>query len=65
MTTSGNPVRQLRIVIEADDYESAAEFFRDTLGMPTVASYSQAEDGTSNRERTAALQKVAWISRIR
>ena len=37
-------VRQLRVVIEAEDYEEAVRLFRDVLSMPAVASFSQAED---------------------
>lgn len=38
------PVRQLRVVVEASDYAAALKFFRDVMGMPTVASFSQGED---------------------
>lgn len=34
------PVRQLRLVIAAEDYEAALAFYRDTLGMPEQESYS-------------------------
>jgi Uncharacterized protein conserved in bacteria len=34
------PVRQLRIVVEAEDYDEALAFFRDVLGLPEQASYS-------------------------
>ncbi|MFU8876433.1 VOC family protein [Micromonospora sp. SL4-19] len=33
-------VRQLRLVVEADDYEAAVAFFRDALGLPEQAAYS-------------------------
>lgn len=33
-------VRQLRVVVEAEDYEEAVAFFRDTLGLPEAESYS-------------------------
>jgi predicted enzyme related to lactoylglutathione lyase len=33
-------VRQLRIVVEAEDYEEALTFFRDVLGLPEEESYS-------------------------
>ena len=33
-------VRQLRIVVEAEDYDEALAFFRDVLGLPEQASYS-------------------------
>jgi catechol 2,3-dioxygenase-like lactoylglutathione lyase family enzyme len=28
------PVRQLRLVVEVEDYEAAVHFYRDVLGMP-------------------------------
>ena len=33
-------VRQLRIVVEADDYDEALAFFRDVLGLDEQESYS-------------------------
>ena len=33
-------VRQLRLVVHAEDYEQAVTFFRDALGMPVAESYS-------------------------
>ncbi|MBP3043652.1 VOC family protein [Arthrobacter jiangjiafuii] len=33
-------VRQLRLVVTAEDYEAALAFYRDTLGMPEQESYS-------------------------
>ena len=44
MTEEENIVRQLRVVIEAEDYDAATRFFRDTLGMPAVASFFQGDD---------------------
>lgn len=35
-------VRQLRVVVEADDYEAALAFYRDVLGLPEQESYSGA-----------------------
>ena len=34
------PVRQLRLVIAAEDYEAALAFYRDTLGLPEQEAYS-------------------------
>ncbi|GAA3974608.1 hypothetical protein GCM10023085_66400 [Actinomadura viridis] len=34
------PVRQLRLVVEAEDYEAAVAFFRDALGLPEQAAFS-------------------------
>ena len=33
-------VRQLRIVVEAEDYDAALAFFRDVLGLPEQESYA-------------------------
>lgn len=37
-------VRQLRLVVEAPDYDQAVAFYRDVLGLPEQASF-QGEDG--------------------
>jgi len=37
-------VKELRLVVTADDYEEAVAFYRDVLGLPERASYSS-EDG--------------------
>ncbi|MFG6202026.1 VOC family protein [Nonomuraea sp. JJY05] len=34
------PVRQLRLVVEAEDYEAALAFYRDVLGLPEEAAFS-------------------------
>lgn len=34
------PVRQLRLVVRADDFDDALSFYRDELGMPEQESYS-------------------------
>jgi catechol 2,3-dioxygenase-like lactoylglutathione lyase family enzyme len=40
-----NPhVRQLRVVVEAEDYDEAVRFYRDVLGMPEQAAFSGGED---------------------
>lgn len=38
------PVRQLRLVIAAEDYEAALAFYRDTLRLPELEAY-QGGDG--------------------
>ena len=35
-----SPVRQLRLVITAEDYESVLAFYRDNLGLPELESFS-------------------------
>jgi lactoylglutathione lyase len=39
------PVRELRLVVTADDYDSAVAFYRDVLGMPVSAKYLSEEQG--------------------
>jgi predicted enzyme related to lactoylglutathione lyase len=39
-TRPASAVRQLRIVVEAEDYEEALTFFRDVLGLPEEESYA-------------------------
>jgi predicted enzyme related to lactoylglutathione lyase len=35
-----SPVRQLRLVVEAEDYDAALRFFRDALGLPEQAAFA-------------------------
>ncbi|UOQ88008.1 VOC family protein [Agromyces endophyticus] len=37
--TTPRQVRQLRLVVEADDWEAAVAFYRDVLGLPEEESY--------------------------
>jgi predicted enzyme related to lactoylglutathione lyase len=37
------PVRQLRLVVTADDYDDALRFYRDVLGLPVRADFSSDE----------------------
>ena len=45
-----NAVRQLRLVVEAEDFDAALAFYRDVLGLPEQEAYS----GTTG-ERVAIL----------
>jgi lactoylglutathione lyase len=38
-------VRELRLVVTADDYDAAVEFYRDALGMPVSAEYLSEDQG--------------------
>ncbi|MFB4277969.1 VOC family protein [Nonomuraea sp. MTCD27] len=44
MSTHADPqppaVHQLRLVVEAEDYEAALAFYRDVLGLPEQAAFS-------------------------
>ena len=39
------PVRELRLVVTADDYDTAVAFYRDVLGMPVSAEYLSEDQG--------------------
>ena len=34
------PVREMRLVVTADDFDEAIQFYRDVLGLPERASFS-------------------------
>jgi predicted enzyme related to lactoylglutathione lyase len=40
MNSTPGPIRQLRLVVHAEDYEEALRFFRDVLGMPQQEAYA-------------------------
>lgn len=40
MSDENTGVRQLRLVVHADDYDEALRFFRDVLGMPEQEAFS-------------------------
>lgn len=43
MTTAQQP-RQLRLIIETDDFDDAVHFYRDVLGMPEQPAFATAGD---------------------
>ena len=44
MQTDAPPVLQMRLVVEADDYDEAVRFFRDVLGLHEEDAFSGAGD---------------------
>ena len=45
MTDAATPqVLQLRVVVEAADYDAAVAFFRDTLGLPEYLAFAEGGD---------------------
>lgn len=65
------PVRQLRVVVRADDYEAAVTFYRDQFGLPEREAYrgdggarvmildaGQATLELANREQVAMIDRV-------
>jgi catechol 2,3-dioxygenase-like lactoylglutathione lyase family enzyme len=49
--SSSNPVVQLRLVVEAHDFDRAVSFYRDVLGLPEEAAFEG-----SGSERVVILQ---------
>jgi predicted enzyme related to lactoylglutathione lyase len=46
MTEAAAPgVRELRLVVTADDYDAAVAFYRDVLGMPVSAEFLSDDQG--------------------
>jgi predicted enzyme related to lactoylglutathione lyase len=41
---AGRRVRQLRLVVEADDFAEAVAFYRDVLGLPEQAAIATGDD---------------------
>jgi catechol 2,3-dioxygenase-like lactoylglutathione lyase family enzyme len=59
-------VSQLRLVVEAEDYDGAVRFFRDALGLPEVASYSGEGDARVAILRIpAATLEIASPAQVR
>jgi catechol 2,3-dioxygenase-like lactoylglutathione lyase family enzyme len=70
-TSRAGTVRQLRVVVQASEFEEALAFYRDTLGMPQAEAY-EAEGGArvvilhagrATLELANAAQ-VAFIDRV-
>ncbi|WP_431472875.1 hypothetical protein [Ornithinimicrobium sp. W1665] len=54
------PVLQLRVVVEAEDFDAAVRFYRDVLGLPERIAYAQgADDRVSILEAGRATLEIA------
>jgi lactoylglutathione lyase len=53
------PVRQLRLVVTADDYDEALRFYRDVLGLPVRADFSSDEGRVTLLDVGAATLEIA------
>ena len=42
--TAKSPVRQLRLVVEAEDFDAALHFYRDVLGLPEQEAFEGEDD---------------------
>jgi catechol 2,3-dioxygenase-like lactoylglutathione lyase family enzyme len=54
-----DPVREMRLVVTADDYEEAVHFYRDVLGMPERASFSSPDGRVVILEAGRATLEIA------
>jgi predicted enzyme related to lactoylglutathione lyase len=52
-------VKELRLVVTADDYEEAVAFYRDVLGLPERASYSSDDGRVTILEVERATLEIA------
>ncbi|MBF9069789.1 VOC family protein [Streptacidiphilus fuscans] len=53
------PVRELRLVVTADDYEAALRFYRDVLGLPERAAFSSPDGRVTILEAGRATLEIA------
>ena len=53
------PVREMRLVVTADDYEKAVRFYRDVLGLPERASFSSPGGRVAILEAGRATLEIA------
>lgn len=69
MTTSAptpSPPRQLRLIIETDDFDESVRFYRDVLGMPEQPAFATTgEDRVSILHAGTATVEVATPQHVR
>jgi lactoylglutathione lyase len=53
------PVREMRLVVTADDYDEALRFYRDVLGLPVRASYASPDGRVAILEAGRATLEIA------
>ncbi|GAB3985488.1 VOC family protein [Plantactinospora veratri] len=56
--TEPSPVRQLRLVVTADDYDEALRFYRDVLGLPERAAFSSPDGRVTILEAGRATLEI-------
>jgi methylmalonyl-CoA/ethylmalonyl-CoA epimerase len=65
MTQSNSP-KQLRLIIETDDFDEALRFYRDTLGMPEQPAFAtEGDDRVSILHAGIATIELATSTHIR
>ncbi|MFJ4090089.1 VOC family protein [Kitasatospora sp. NPDC089913] len=58
-TESASPVRELRLVVTAADYEQALHFYRDVLGLPERAAFASPDGRVTILEAGRATLEIA------
>ncbi|MDX2782769.1 VOC family protein [Streptomyces caniscabiei] len=58
MPDETTPVRELRLVVTAADYDAALHFYRDVLGLPERAAFSSDGGRVSIREAGRATLEI-------
>src|SRR3954451_6744465 len=58
-TDAVNPVREMRLVVTADDLDAAVRFYRDVLGLPERAAYSSPDGRVVILEAGRATLEIA------
>jgi lactoylglutathione lyase len=53
------PVRELRLVVTAEDYDEALRFYRDVLGLPEREAYSSPDGRVTILEAGVATLELA------
>ncbi len=54
-----NPVREMRLVVTAADYDEAVRFYRDVLGLPERAAYESPDGRVTILEAGIATLEIA------
>src|SRR4051812_569977 len=56
------PVRELRLVVTAEDYDEALRFYRDVLGLPERESYNSPDGRVTILEAGRATLELADVN---
>ena len=59
MTADDRPVREMRLVVTATDYDEAVRFYRDVLGMPMRDSFHSPDGRVTILEAGIATLEIA------
>lgn len=64
--TLSQPPRQLRLIIETDDFDESVRFYRDVLGMPEQPAFAtEGDDRVSILHAGAATIELATRAHVR